>query len=139
MYFPPTTSLHQPDDTDLISQILDTDFRNDPFWARRFHLVTTGSADTSDPTRRALQYFRVLSSRRVQTRLYHAAPIAVQPNPAEMLTNLYWQDHIFFETPCREVVAIWHKPFVLRLLLAAWRQVKEENCNREAKRLRTGH
>ena len=151
MYPPSTTSLHQPTGTDIRTQMVTTgsgpgdfDFRQDPFWARRHHLVTTGSSDTSDHARRALQYFRLLSSRRVTLRLYEAAPIAVQPHPAEMLRNIDEPDHIFFEAPCREVVAIWHKPFFLRLLLAAWKQVGEENFfvrfrNREAKRLRTEH
>ena len=49
MYLPSTTSLHQPTGTDMISQMVTTgsgpgdfDFRQDPFWARRHHLVTTG-------------------------------------------------------------------------------------------------
>ena len=103
MYPPSTTSLHQPIGTDIRTQMVTTgsgpgdfDFRQDPFWARRHHLVTTGSSDTSDSARRALQYFRLLSPRRVTLRLYEAAPIAVQPHPAEMLRNIDDPDHFLF-------------------------------------------
>ena len=58
-------------------------------------------------------------------RMYTAAEIAPQPDYEEMLTDLVDPGHIYFRTPCRELMAIWHTPFYLRLMLAAWKHVRE--------------
>ena len=52
---------------------------------------------------------------------YKTADIVQQPDSEFMLTHPGGPE--FFHTPCRAVLQIWHKPFYLRLMLAAWRQV----------------
>ena len=73
---------------------------------------------------------------------YEAADIALQPDSDVMLTHPDGPD--FFNTPCRETMAIWHEPFYLRLMLASWKHVAEASYyerlyNREAKKPRTEH
>ena len=71
-----------------------------------------------------------------------AADIAPpQPLADRMLTDPY---HLFFNLRCREMLAVWYEPFYIRLVLAAWQKVAEQNCdarlnNREAKKPRKEH
>jgi len=71
-----------------------------------------------------------------------AADIAPpQPLADRMLTDPH---HLFFGLRCREMLAVWHEPFYILLMLAAWKKAAEESCdarlnNREAKKPRTEH
>ena len=52
--------------------------------------------------------------------------IALQPPPDHMLTDLADPYHLFFNTPCRDMMGVWRERFCLRLKLAAWKHVAEE-------------
>ena len=52
--------------------------------------------------------------------------VICQPDPDEMLTNLADSTGRYFHTSCRDLLAIWCRPFYLRLMLAAWRGVPEQ-------------
>ena len=82
--------------------------------------------------------------RALATRAYLAADIALQPISEVMLTDWADPDHLFFNTIGREMMAIWHEPFYLRLMLASWKHITEASYyerlyNREAKKPRTEH
>ena len=50
----------------------------------------------------------------------------LQPEYEQMLTNFADPECRYFRTSCRDIMAIWWRPFYLRLMLAAWRDVQEK-------------
>ena len=153
-HFPSATPYLQPADTTVHQQVAIR-------YRQRYALLSTSCSHTRMATRHLwqvlfpLQRYTLHSSdqetmRAWTLRAYLAADIAMQPDSAEMITAIVGPDHkdpnlaamTARASPCRELAAIWHKPFYLRLMLAAWKQVSEENwrasraCG-EAKKPRT--
>ena len=62
----------------------------------------------------------------------------LQPDSEVMLADPACPGRPLIDTPCRDVMAIWHQQLYLRLMIAGWWHVSEEGIgNGEAKKPRT--
>jgi hypothetical protein len=85
---------------------------------QRFTIITSKSS----PDRRATVEAGTVPS---PVALLRSTAALRQPDYLEMLTNLADPTGWYFNSSCRDMLAIWFRPFYLRLMLAAWKDVPE--------------